>query len=728
MKVANKIDNLQFVGMVDPVEFSIHNSPAMMQILSDNIYQDSISAIIRETATNSYDAHVEAGTTDIPFDIHLPTIFEPYYSIRDYGIGLSKEDMTRIYTTYGMSNELKTSSNDYVGFMGIGSKSPFSYTSNFNVTSYFNGKKIGYFCSKNERNIPTLFLLSEEDTELPNGLEVTFEVKSSDFYNFKVKAIEVFNWFKVKPNVNGNLDYPVPLPTQFEIDGLKVSFQEYDQRKEYVVCGQVKYDLNFAKLESSELIKNFAKHGFYGFKFQFELAVGEFDVDAARENVRYTNKTIKALEKKFELLKEKILEYYNSVLATTFGKWETNTKLNSSPAFIQRCLEIFFKNQKLFVNKVEIPTNINLGKILVRRRSGNKYLSWGSDRNHDYTRWVPCSENTLFIILDIKRGYPRNILNFNKIDEFASMKHFVILQSDELGNLNTFIEEWGLVAGKNYVIYSDYKDKFKDLFPRQKRDQIKELIINCYKLSRLKDFFHPKDHYSSYDEVLLEEALEDETCYYIPVNKRSLAGIYENKNNDFIKLIPILRYSGLLKESEPIYTLNSSTIKKIQKIEDNNFVNLFEFIKDNIEVIREYLFSEKEKIGPAFDPDMISKYREYNISSLSELAKMIKNKGIKIDDKFFEYLEKMREVSVSKEDIKFNMTPVCLSLLNFGFIDKDVYDDIIRPIPAKVSTVFEDFLEDYPIFKLSACFSLWNISYNDKLMTEFAKYLTTTKE
>jgi len=725
MKVNNNIDNLQFVGMVDPVEFSIHNSPAMMQILSDNIYQDSISAIIRETATNSYDAHVEAGTTDIPFDVHLPNTFEPYYSIRDYGTGLSKEDMTRIYTTYGMSNELKTNSNDYVGFMGIGSKSPFSYVSNFNVTSYFNGKKIGYFCSKNERNIPTLFLLGEEDTDLENGLEVSFEVKSSDFYNFKTKVAQVFNWFKIKPTINGSLDYPAVGIPQFEIDGLKVFFQECEQRKEYVVCGQVKYDLNFSKLESSELIKNFTKSGFYGFKFQFELGVGEFDVDAARENVRYTHKTIKALEKKFELLKEKVLEYYNSVLATCSGKWETNTKLNSSPAFIQKCLEVFFVNQKLFVSKVEIPTNINLGRILIRRRSGNKYLSWGSDRNYDYTRWVPCSESTLFIILDIKRGYSRNILNFNKIDEFASMKHFVILESDDLGKLNDFIDEWGLVAGKNYVIYSDYKEKFNKLFPRQKRDQIKEVIIPCYRLSRLKDFFYPKNNYSSCNEIPLEEALEDETCYYIPVNKKTLVGDYEGHNHDFMGLIPILHYSGLLKENELIYTLNASTIKKIQKIEDNNFVNLFEFIKDNIEVIREYLVSEKEKIGLSFDPIMISKYRDYNISSLSELARTIKNKGIKIDDKFFEYLQKMKEVSVSEEDIKFNMTPVCLSLLNVGLIERDVYNDIIRPLPAKVSTVFEDFLEDYPIFKLSACFSLWNIQYNDKLMTEFAKYLYT---
>ena len=99
MKIKQKMDNIQFVGVSEATQFTVANSSMMMEILSTNIYQDAILAAIRETATNAYDAHVEANNASTPFDIHLPTVLEPYYSIRDYGTGLSKENMKGLYTT-----------------------------------------------------------------------------------------------------------------------------------------------------------------------------------------------------------------------------------------------------------------------------------------------------------------------------------------------------------------------------------------------------------------------------------------------------------------------------------------------------------------------------------------------------------------------------------------------------------------------------------------------------
>ena len=105
-------------------EFRIRNSAKAFNILSSGLYANKIRAIVRELSCNAVDSHVAAGKQDTPFDIHLPNTLEPWFSIRDYGLGLSHDQVINIYTTYFEST--KTDSNEFIGALGLGSKSPFS--------------------------------------------------------------------------------------------------------------------------------------------------------------------------------------------------------------------------------------------------------------------------------------------------------------------------------------------------------------------------------------------------------------------------------------------------------------------------------------------------------------------------------------------------------------------------------------------------------------------------
>jgi len=118
-------------------EFNIKNSAKAFSILSSGLYANKIRAIVRELSCNAYDSHVQAGKSDIPFEIHLPNVLEPWFSVKDQGTGLSVQEVQNIYSTYFEST--KTGSNDFIGALGLGSKSPFSYTDNFSVTAVKNG-------------------------------------------------------------------------------------------------------------------------------------------------------------------------------------------------------------------------------------------------------------------------------------------------------------------------------------------------------------------------------------------------------------------------------------------------------------------------------------------------------------------------------------------------------------------------------------------------------------
>ena len=222
---------------IEEVNFSIENSPMAFEILSCGIYTDLVLAPIRELSTNAYDAHVEAENTE-PFVIHLPNSLEPFWSIRDYGTGLPPMMVTKLYTRYFKST--KTKSNDTVGFMGLGSKSPFSYSPSFTVISYWNNVKYIYTAYKNEAHFPSITLLGEEPTNEPNGMEISFPVQKYDFWQFQEKTKEALRFFKQKPTVVGVHDFHIGAEEYLlEGDGYAIT---KSRGTTYIVMGNVGYE------------------------------------------------------------------------------------------------------------------------------------------------------------------------------------------------------------------------------------------------------------------------------------------------------------------------------------------------------------------------------------------------------------------------------------------------------------------------------------------------------
>ena len=178
-------DNIAVLGNVSEIgEFRIKNSAKAFAILSSGLYANKIRAIIRELSCNALDSHIAAGKKEESFDLHLPTSLEPYFAIRDYGTGLTHQQVVNIYTTYFEST--KTNSNDFIGALGLGSKSPFSYTDNFTVTAIRDGMKGIYSAFINEHGVPSVARMADAETDEANGVEVKFAVDiRSDYDKFR---------------------------------------------------------------------------------------------------------------------------------------------------------------------------------------------------------------------------------------------------------------------------------------------------------------------------------------------------------------------------------------------------------------------------------------------------------------------------------------------------------------------------------------------------------------
>lgn len=305
MILNNTPDNSPVLSNVGQVgEFRIRNSAKAFNILSSSLYANKIRAIIRELSCNAWDSHVAAGCADEPFEVHLPNSFEPWFSVRDYGVGLSHDQVVNIYTTYFEST--KTASNEFIGALGLGSKSPFSYTENFSVTAIQAGRMGIYTAFINEQGVPSIALMTEAETAEPNGVEVKFSVNDrNDFHKFYQEATEVYRWFRQRPKITGTelAIRPLKYLKQDIVPGVHQldAGHSYDPNS-YAVMGNIAYPINVPNSD-----KNLGSlWPMLSCGLVIEFGIGELDFQASREGLSYIPQTIAAIRHRLETLNQSL--------------------------------------------------------------------------------------------------------------------------------------------------------------------------------------------------------------------------------------------------------------------------------------------------------------------------------------------------------------------------------------------------------------------------------------
>lgn len=354
MRVVNAETNVQMLDE-DPSlhseKFEITMGPKMFTILSDGLYSDKITACIRELSANAYDSHVAAGCPNKPFDVYLPTWNTPEFYIRDYGTGMSKDTVFSLYKKYGLSS--KESSNDYIGCLGLGSKTPFSYnTRTFNVTSWFGGTKSEYRCIIGRDGIPDISLVNENPSTEPTGVKISFPTARGDDSNFASKATGVYLYYKVKPNFVGYRIIPGAVSYSMKGSNWGIRTQTgnyYTDRQARLVMGNVSYPIVSSSLDSKY-------HTLCQSGIDIFANIGDVSVEVSREGLSYDGLTINHISGEFE----DIIKEANKTVIKDIGGcknlWEARKKFCESYENVGAQLRAFidFKNIQ-FNGKVVYP-------------------------------------------------------------------------------------------------------------------------------------------------------------------------------------------------------------------------------------------------------------------------------------------------------------------------------------------------------------------------------------
>lgn len=327
------------VGGLSRSTFGIAMNAKAFRVLSDTLYQNKIGSIVREISCNALDGHIANGNPDVPFTIHMPDAFEPWFSVRDYGIGLTPDAMVTVFTQYFEST--KDQSNDSIGAFGLGAKTPFSYTDQFNVTSVTDGIMRAYSAFIDEAGMPSIDLMAEVPTEEPSGVEIKLGVKPEDFNRFREEIRTQLRFFPVKPeivNYNGGklFDEVNPATILFSNDDITI-FNErpvYGQPPVNIVQGPVGYPLDFNQANKGLDKANVEFMGVIsrlGANLLFDI--GEIGVTASREGVEYNKITLANLNAKVTAAREAIEQWMQDSIQRFTTPYEKALFLNTHTVF-----------------------------------------------------------------------------------------------------------------------------------------------------------------------------------------------------------------------------------------------------------------------------------------------------------------------------------------------------------------------------------------------------------
>jgi hypothetical protein len=671
MKLADKTVEVHSRGIQNENQFTIQQSAKMFNVLSNSLYSDKIGAVIRELCTNANDAHIAAKNPN-PFHVYLPTEADANFKVRDFGTGLSKEDMEKLYTTYGAST--KNTSNDFVGCLGLGSKSPFAYTKSFTSTSFFNGKQYTYIASIGDDGVPTLNLMHSCDTSEPNGLEISFAVKRYDYGEFSKKAVRVFHYLKQKPvvfggyGINFNESYSnrniFVSGNSWNVCSLNDNYNIFPNNHHNVgsniiaIMGNIAYPVEISHL-IGDVEKDTAEHiarwnqkandnhtNYKSFLsninnknlyLEMEFSIGELEMDISREGLQYTKAVIKSLRAKTQEIYNTLRDEFTQKIA------KCDTRIEAIQTFNKlRSVNDWGVGASWTCPKTQTVYNLNDSQDLSYNFSNNKTLYvfgyyYGGKRSRTkialtsqiykgtlgYNNWGGYTQsNVEFFYCDIKSlAQAKKILNqYSKQND--CYLYLIVDTADYTKSLDGVDELINDVGIEKFKKVSQYKHLISQIRKtRSKTGSVSndDIFLICGDASDT-ECLTAKYGHAKYLKALTEDhidSLEDmDEIVYIPISRYMSCEKY-------VGIDIVNRHYKDMKEilgvSNNIYAIKEKSVEKLKK--DYNLIDfndwIINIIKESSKNLDEYkvYIDAADKIRVSVDNSDDCQYAYYGNNS-----------------------------------------------------------------------------------------------------------------
>ena len=603
MIIDTKLHTVDSCGVLEKTSFSMANNAHAFSTMSDRLYSDKVTAVIREVVINAVDAHIEVGTPERPVEIHLPTALEPFFHVKDFGPGLSHEDMMHLYTTYFAST--KTSENTNTGGFGLGCKAPFAYTSTFSVESTHRGITRVYSALKGEDGKPEMNLLMEEDNGSPDGILVSLPVRSWDHAEFHRKAAKVL---ELVPEFTTNLDAFKAFRTVYASVGhlwgirdIKVD-QHIGHARPRAIMGKVAYPINMDESKLTEEQRSILK-----LPIDLIFEIGDISVTPSRESLDMRKATVDAIIARLDSIHgaiiESVREEINSAKSVWFAKLALRDRLVEGNAYrpiIKYAVKSYFGKYSSFLLD-GLTTDLDLRKYPSLSLASRRFTT----RNNKLTKLIH-EEDRRSTLIETSEAVTFYLHNNSEQPSRVSKRIVTMLQDrNPHKNVTLYLIIPGIDADIAQVT-KDFTDlavalgdpdiyRTSDLPPAIRKPRCVTPSDTCnYAWEYLGGRFSSADSLNRWAKVPKNEFEGDGPFLYVPIerlecrvlglDKTSMHSIWRGMKTLGVALGDEI----VIDASSKLYGLNAVGVGKI--LNNPSWVNIFELLRgETFDVPKSYL-------------------------------------------------------------------------------------------------------------------------------------------
>lgn len=504
-------------GIQSEAFFSVkqENLSHLLGILRNQLYSDKIQAVIREYCTNAMDANIDAGVPNCPIQVSLPNSFSPIFKVRDFGKGLSEEQIYNVYISFGDSSKRNT--NDQTGCLGLGSKSAFAYVDNFTLTSYHGGLKSVYSAFIDESEIGKITRLTCEPSDEPTGIEVAIAVKSGDYRQFSDKCYDVLKYFSPKPiihndnSLQASIDMfdasPVLATDNWTI--YSESRWGYNRTNLRVLMGNVAYPINLDALGIGTQFSSYI----YSFRYMdivIKAPIGAIKNNASREALDYNPKTKTWLFNALADFKEQVGAELSKQMESAQNMWEALLMYRNLSDKVGTSNILSYRGVRIDTAYVKLPNTLKARKV---QKTRNSTFKWD-----EAVSIMPHPEARIFV----DNGSVKRHELFARIASYGDLtENTYLLQFSSQTEVDEFFAK-PLLEG---CPWTDLKDA-PYVKPTRKSNSVKSVYSDAY-------LFEPTSRYRNADywkpcqiDIANGEGVYVEISHYIPVsNSISINGM-----------------------------------------------------------------------------------------------------------------------------------------------------------------------------------------------------------
>lgn len=741
------------------MSLDLDSAQILMQMLSKNLYSDSIGSTVRECASNALDSHRRAGV-DKPIIVSLKVNAANNYefSVEDFGIGLDAEDVKNIISKYGKST--KRNSATELGMMGLGFKAPLAYSSSFYFVCRKDGMERKYMMYEGE-DTNTIDLLYEKPTKEGNGVKVIVPVAGHyDRREFETKIKEQLAYFENVyfdcPGIDNN--FLIHRAEDFQFSELA------NDGKMHICLDNVYYPIDFVRLGIDNI--------HFPVGLRFGLSDGIFPTPN-RESIRYTKEAKDLILKKIEKVANFYIERYNESIQDTDDLRAIIDHLSNNDRFVRGIggknfnisgieqyatipmavpklkdchlldVETLNRNKEYLLGEYELKYRVTRGKL----REAKQYWDKTVKMFHKYSN----DANAIYYVYSDR--IPGKVKNYLRHLSNTTRKDYVLLKKTKDFKLGSLFKSDYTTYMSILKLGNIHKSKWRECITQFQ----KTLASITTKFGDLDSFAVPQEWIDSQKkakptiitsstgpkqrrlklkgEIIgklasdLERQVHDKNCKWVSttwdlskIHQERFLRVYSGTNEKDVTLM-----DGLFKASGKIVKFvqfSDRELKNMEKIDIHNWIKLEEFMKGENKpfkrIVTAYLIHKlKEQQSSVFNridrlesiskdfvnkinilnqyEDELYKYANDNIyAAMLEVAEANKAFDMEI---YPIYLE----IKALCEKLKF-LNPLCGTLSNW---DRESDKNIIEAIA-----------DLFKYYKTRIDWKNYNIKTNDDLLLE----------